>query len=143
MKPTGDIHFPTGPPSDSKNGCTFTDDFLTVQPGTVLHEVWALDMPVELGGTQTHIADLVTSSHMTTTHWGDANMYFRHQDMKTDIDIHPEWKPYTERFGIFGMMTEVQEAEMDHMAFHEGRESVAEAVDAAEGGCPYAALWAQ
>jgi len=36
---------------------------------------------------------------MTTSHWGDANLFFRHQDMADDLKIHPEWTAYTPKYG--------------------------------------------
>ena len=33
----------------------------------------------ELGGVETHIADLVLTSQITTTAWGDTHLFFRHQ----------------------------------------------------------------
>lgn len=87
------------PPNGS--GELFTDRLMTIDEGTVLWSVYAWDKPAELGGTESYIADIVMTSEMTTSVWGDQNMFFRHQDMKDDIEIHPEWKEYTERFGLF------------------------------------------
>ena len=39
---------------------------------------------------------------MTTTTWGDKNLYFRHQDMAEDVAIRPEWEDYLDKFGIPG-----------------------------------------
>ena len=78
FRPSGQIHFDASAPSDSKNGCTFTDNLEGIPAGSVLYHVFALDAPTELGGTETYIADLATSTNMTTTKWGDENMYFRH-----------------------------------------------------------------
>ena len=41
----------------------------------------------------------MTTSLMTTSHWGDANLFFRHQDMADDLKIHPEWTAYTPKYG--------------------------------------------
>jgi len=58
-----------------------------------------MDAPAELGGKEHYIGDLTTTSIMTTSHWGDANLFFRHQDMADDLKIHPEWTAYTPRYG--------------------------------------------
>lgn len=76
FKPTGKIAFDPNPPGTS--GRKFTDDLKTIPSGSVLYNVYALDKPVEMGGTQTHIADLTSSSEMVTSLWGDKNLLFRH-----------------------------------------------------------------
>jgi hypothetical protein len=32
---------------------------------------------------------------MRKSSWGDAHLFFRHNDMGADLDVHPEWEPYT------------------------------------------------
>ena len=80
----------------------FTEDLTSIPKGSTLYEVWALDQPTELGGTEQHIADLVLVSDMVTSLWGDKNLYFRHQDMAEDVEIYPEWEEYLDKFGIEG-----------------------------------------
>ena len=75
---------------------------MSVPVGTVLYTIWAMDKPEELGGVETHIADLVLTSELTTTNWGDKHMFFRHQDMAEDVEMFPEWEEYLEKFGIPG-----------------------------------------
>jgi hypothetical protein len=60
-----------------------------------LFNVYGLDAPTELGGVEHYIGDLVTTSEMVTSAWGDASLFFRHNDMAYDLEMHPEWKPYT------------------------------------------------
>jgi hypothetical protein len=72
----------------------FLDDLRKVETG-VLYQVWAMDKPKELGGTESHIADLELTSKLQTSKWGDEKMFFRHQDMGADLVIHPEWNQYT------------------------------------------------
>ena len=96
FQPTGEISFPDEYVND------FLVDLTSVPAGSTLYQVWALDVPQELGGTETHIADLVLTSDMTTTTWGDKNLYFRHQDMAEDVAIRPEWEDYLDKFGIPG-----------------------------------------
>ena len=53
-----------------------------------------------MGGVETHIGDLVLTSIMTTSMWGDRHLFFRHQDMAEDVAIHPEWEEYLHKFGL-------------------------------------------
>ena len=75
---------------------------MTIPPGTTLYKVFALDKPIQLGGSETHIGDLVLTSDITTSNWGDKHLYFRHQDMADDVVIKPEWEDYLDKFGIPG-----------------------------------------
>jgi len=92
--PTGDISF-----SDNYVR-PVNEDLVTIPSGSTLYEVWARDQPEEMGGTEAHIADLVLSSEITTSLWGDQHLYFRHQDMWDDIDLFPEWADHTSTFGL-------------------------------------------
>jgi len=80
----------------------FTEDLTSIPKGSTLYEVWAMDQPTELGGTEQHIADLVLVSDMVTSLWGDQHLFFRHQDMAEDVEIYPEWEEYLDKFGIEG-----------------------------------------
>lgn len=91
--PTGDISF-----SDTYVR-PFTEDLMSIPSGSTLYEVWALDKPTELGGVEAHIADLVLTSEVTTSLWGDQHLFFHHQDMHEDINLVPEWRQYTPTFG--------------------------------------------
>lgn len=92
--PTGDISF------SDEYVRPFTEDLTSIPKGSTLYEVWALDQPTELGGTEKHIADLVLVSDMITSLWGDKHLFFRHQDMVEDVAIHPEWEEYVDTFGL-------------------------------------------
>ena len=35
---------------------------------------------------------------MRKSSWGDARLFFRHNDMGADLAVHPEWEPYTPKF---------------------------------------------
>ena len=94
--PTGEISFPDEYVND------FLVDLMSIPKGSTLYEIWALDIPTELGGTETHIGDLVLTSDMTTSNWGDKHLFFRHQDMADDVVIKPEWEDYLDKFGIPG-----------------------------------------
>ena len=50
----------------------------TIPAGTLLWQVHAYDEPPELGGTEEHIANIVTTSKMTSSAFGDHYLQFRH-----------------------------------------------------------------
>jgi len=93
FKPTGEITFP-----DEYHGL-FTDDLASIAEGSVLWNVYAMNAPVELGGQQELIGNVVLTSPLVTSLWGDQHLFFRHQDMREDFILHPEWDQYTEVFG--------------------------------------------
>lgn len=69
-----------------------------------LFKLWAMDKPKELGGTETYIGDLILDGTITASKWADENLYFRHTKMDDDLEIHPEWKPYTHKWkSIFSL----------------------------------------
>ena len=90
--PTGDISF-----SDSFHG-PVTDDLVTIPKGTKLYEIYALDKPMEIGGTEKMIGELFLTSNLITSKWGDTRLFFRHQDMAEDLRHHPEWSKNTPEF---------------------------------------------
>ncbi len=49
------------------------------------------------------IAQIKTSSELTSSYWGDEHMYFRHERMENDLLMYPEWKEFTPKYkGFFG-----------------------------------------
>ena len=44
------------------------------------YQVFAIDKPEELGGEESMIGELVLTSNLTTSKWGDTGLFFRHQD---------------------------------------------------------------
>ena len=93
FEPTGDFNFPS-----DKYKRTYLEYLKEDIPsGSKLFNVYAWDMPEELGGTESLIAELVTDSKLYTSRWGDNHMRFRHQRMDEDLKYHPEWKPYVPR----------------------------------------------
>merc|ERR1712168_998223 len=89
-------------------GLSFPDEFvqsvnsdlMTLPPGTTLYKVYALDAPVELGGTETHIADLVLTTSPTTSKWGDQHLFFRHQTVEDDVSFNPDWAEYLDKWEV-------------------------------------------
>jgi len=79
-------------------------DLATISQGSVLYDIFALDAPTELGGTELRIGQIVTKSPFTSSNWGDEHLYFRHERMDDDLAIKPEWTPYTPKYeGIFSL----------------------------------------
>ena len=70
----------------------------TIPSGSVLYDIYATDMPTELGGVESKIGQFVTASEFTTSLWGDGHMYIRHQRMEEDLALRPEWEPYTPKY---------------------------------------------
>lgn len=122
--PTGKVSTP-----DDYAGHDLWVDLMAVPNGSTLYEVWAMDKPAELGGVETHIADVNLLTQLTTSQWGDKHFFIRHQKMDTDLESHPEWVPYTEKFRIFGAGKPV-------CTYAKGQE-------AAGAGCPYAKMFLQ
>ena len=94
FRPTGKFQF-----SDSYVH-PVTHDLATIPTGSTLYQVWALDQPSQLGGQERHIADLVLVSDIITSMWGDTSLFFRHQDMAEDLEIHPEWREFLDTFAL-------------------------------------------
>lgn len=85
----------------------FLEHLKAIPASSNLYDVYALDQPVEMGGTETKIAQIVTASQMTTSNWGDEHLYIRHQRMDADLAIKPEWEFYTPKYGgIFSLEQE-------------------------------------
>lgn len=67
---------------------------------STIYDVYALDKPLPLGGVETLIGSLQMDGSLTTTNWGDKNMFFQHQYMTDDTKIHPEWVPYLATYSL-------------------------------------------
>jgi len=89
FRPTGEIVFP-----DEYHGL-LADDLATVEEGAVLWDVFAWDNPEELGGREELIGSLILTSPLVPSLWGDTKLFFRHQDMRDDFILRPEWEEFT------------------------------------------------
>lgn len=85
-----------------------------------------MSAPEELGGTEYHIGDLITTSAATSSNWGDNGLFFRHQWVEDDAIAMPAWKSYYPAYRTNGENL-VQSA-------------ASKVLDAAKG-CPFAYLW--
>ena len=74
---------------------TFFQHISDIPTGTVLYTVYAMNAPATLGGVETMIGEIVSKSRLTTSHWGDTHMYFRHQRHDDDFRYKPEWMTET------------------------------------------------
>ena len=78
----------------------FISQLETVPANSRLYDVYAMDKPEELGGTEKVIGTLVLDGQLTKSKWGDENLFFRHQLMSDDVKLHEEWDPYLEKFTL-------------------------------------------
>ena len=72
FEPTGEFEYP------DDYDVPFETYLAEIPTGSTLFNVYATDVPVELGGTETLIASMVTGSSLVTSYWGDEHMFFRH-----------------------------------------------------------------
>jgi len=93
--PTGSLAFP-----DTYVQPT-TEALATIPVGSTLYQVFAMDGPEELGGSERRIGELVLVSEVVASSWGDQQLFFRHQDMAEDLQLRPKWNDATPQFSIF------------------------------------------
>lgn len=93
-------HFPNKLVNNNKMG--YMDQLKAIPANHKLYKVMALDKPKQMGGKLSYIGDLVLDGKMTSSKWGDENLFFRHQKMDDDLEIHPEWKPYVPLESLWG-----------------------------------------
>jgi len=92
FKPTGSIMFP-----DSYHGPVH-EDLLSIPKGSVLWNVYAWDHPQQLGGKEELLGAIVLRSEMVTSHWADTRLFFKHQDMRDDLKLRPEWADHAQQW---------------------------------------------
>ena len=69
----------------------YLDDLKSVPADSALYDVIALAAPVDQGGKEVTIGQLVLDGQFTTTKWGDEHLFFRHQKQDDDNKLKPEW----------------------------------------------------
>ena len=69
----------------------YLDDLKSVPADSALYDVIALTAPVDQGGKEVTIGQLVLDGQFTTTKWGDEHLFFRHQKQDDDNKLKPEW----------------------------------------------------
>ncbi|KAL4497159.1 hypothetical protein ABPG72_019479 [Tetrahymena utriculariae] len=71
-----------------------------IPSGTLLFEVFETLSPTQT--CKQKIGDIRTTSEITTSYFGDTELFFQHQDFTHDLEVHPEWEPYTPFWNIIG-----------------------------------------
>ena len=87
-------HDPCGFPDEWHGPFTETLTSGCIVPGTKLFSVFAHDDPEELGGEEKLIGEIVTTSEMVTSTFGDTRLFFRHTRFEEDLEERPQWKPF-------------------------------------------------
>merc|ERR1712127_200784 len=80
----------------------FTDQLSSVSAGTVLFKVFAYSCPIhKLSGSKGElIGRVVATSEITTSLWGDTTLFFKHQRIDDDLEVHPWWKDYLQTWNL-------------------------------------------
>jgi len=73
FEPSGDWEFP-----EKTYLKSFEKYLQTIPEGALLYNIYAMDKPAELGGTEKKIGQMKTKTKLVTSRWGDDHMYFRH-----------------------------------------------------------------
>lgn len=76
----------------------FVSQLESIKANSNLYNVYAMNAPTELKGEEVLIGTLQLDGTMLKSKWGDENLFFRHQYMSDDIDIHGEWEKYTPNY---------------------------------------------
>jgi hypothetical protein len=71
----------------------FQDILAEIPAGTLLYKVMAIAEP---GAERVHIGDLVMTSKFVKSYFGDRYLFFRHQDIREDLQLRPEWESHLE-----------------------------------------------
>ena len=65
------------------------DQLISIPSDIKLWDVYASSHPEDTNHVK--IAELISASEVVFSETGDTNIFFRHQFMQEDIDLHPEW----------------------------------------------------
>ena len=57
----------------------------SVPADATIYDVYAYDKPPPLGGVETMIGSLKLNGSLTTSKWGDQNLFFKHQNIAEDL----------------------------------------------------------
>ena len=66
--------------------------------GSTIWDIYGMDKPKELGGTEHLIGSLVTTSETVKSLYSDDMLLIRHQRAEDDIKLKPEWKDYYPKY---------------------------------------------
>jgi len=77
---TSPLHFSSDKEYNSDGSqVMFYDQLKTIESGSTLFEVHAMDNARSKGGKLVKIADIVLTTPLVTSKWGDSSLYFRHR----------------------------------------------------------------
>ena len=51
-----------------------------------------------MGGEIYQIGEIITTSDMVTSMYGDTKLFFRHVRFEEDVEANPDWLPHVEMF---------------------------------------------
>jgi len=96
--PTNDVKnlFPSTLSGDPME---YVHQLTTVPTNANLYDIYAFDKPSKLGGTEVKIGTMKLKGNLVNSKWADDNLFYRHQKMDDDLEIYPEWNPYTPTLG--------------------------------------------
>lgn len=102
FEPHEDVHylFPTALPDG--DAMDYISQLESVRADLTLYNVYALDKPTPIGGTETLIGTIQLDGQMVKSKWGDEKLFFRHQRTDEDVKLRPEWDPYYARYSLDG-----------------------------------------
>lgn len=63
-----------------------------------LWEVWCAEGPEDLGHEIYQIGEIITTSDVVTSMYGDTKLFFRHVRFEEDLEARPEWKDHVQLF---------------------------------------------
>ena len=90
-------------PNDFQGYMAYTHQLETSVPAdATIYDVYAYDKPPALGGVETLIGSLKLNGSLTTSLWGDQNLFFQHQNISEDLELMPSWKPYVDLHSLGG-----------------------------------------
>eukprot|EP00347_Sterkiella_histriomuscorum_P000972 403373824 len=98
----------------------FTEQLSTLTKDTVLFNVYAVPEPK---ADKTLIGTITLTQDATTSFFGDAFLWFKHQDSKYEVAIKPDWKKY-----LSTDPTTPHDKDIDASSFQEAKPS---------SGCPF------
>lgn len=84
---------------DTWSGAFF--DYLPkcVKSGTKLFDVFAQAQPDgQPGGEEHQIGEIIMTSRLTKSLWGDTRLFFKHFRFEEDLAARPQWTPHVEDF---------------------------------------------
>ena len=81
----------------------YVDQLTQIPKNVNLYDIYAYDKPRQLGGKESLIGTLKLEGQLIKSSWGDQRLFFRHQKMSDDLEIHPEWKPYVRSYKLGGL----------------------------------------